>query len=252
MMGAGGPDSAVPGVDVNKVSQWITTHVEGTRAPFEFDVVSGGRSNLTFKVTDADGRRLVLRRPPMSHVLSTAHDMAREHRIITALGRTPVPVPPAHGLCQDDSVNGRPFYVMEFVEGHVLRGASAAEAALDEDGRRRAGEHLVDVLVSIHELDVDAVGLGDYGRRDGYIERQLRRWQAQFRQSQAQQREAGFGRPAPIVDEVHDLLAQRVPPQEGDEHRPRRLPARQHHRRRRRASEGGARLGALHAGRPAR
>src|SRR5207248_5100602 len=110
------------------------------------------------------------------HVLSTAHDMGREHRIISALKATPVPVPTALGYCDDESVNGRPFYVMDYVDGHVLRSATEAEAALDEDARRAAGDDLIDVLVAIHAVDVDAVGLGDLGRRDGYIERPPKRW----------------------------------------------------------------------------
>src|SRR5690606_4065631 len=121
----------------------------------------------------------------------------------------------ALGLCEDDSVNGRPFYVMDFVDGHVLRTPGEASAALDEDGRRRAGEDLVDVLVRLHEVDVEAVGLGDLGRHHGYVERQLRRWYGQFQRSQDQEREAGVHRPAPVVDEVHALLAAHVPAQQG-------------------------------------
>ena len=96
-------------------------------APFEFTLIAGGRSNLTFTVTDANGRRFVLRRPPLGAVLATAHDMAREHRIIAAVGTTDVPVPPALGLCTDESVNGAPFYVMGYVDGVVLDSADKGE-----------------------------------------------------------------------------------------------------------------------------
>jgi len=150
----------------------------------------------------------VLRRPPTSHVLPTAHDMAREYRIIHALGPTPVPVPPALGLCTDEAVNGRPFYVMGFVDGHVLRDDTIAVRALTPEERRTAGEHLIDVLADLHAVDVDAVGLGDLGRREAYIERQLKRWYGQFQQSAALQH-----RSVPAVDTVHDFLASRVPPQ---------------------------------------
>jgi aminoglycoside phosphotransferase (APT) family kinase protein len=202
-------------VDIDRVTGWLVDNVAPVEAPLSFELVAGGRSNLTFLVTDATGRRVVLRRPPMSHVLATAHDMGREHRIIAALRDSAVPVPAALGFCDDESVNGRPFYVMDFVDGHVLRTAAEAEAALDVRGRTAASEALVDVLVRLHEVDVDAVGLGDLGRREGYVERQLRRWYGQFQRSQDQEREAGVHRPAPLVDEVHEMLSARVPPQQG-------------------------------------
>jgi aminoglycoside phosphotransferase (APT) family kinase protein len=203
------------GINAAPVTTWLTDHIKDVQAPFTFDLISGGRSNLTFKVTDAAGRRLVLRRPPMSHVLPTAHDMGREYRIISALAPTPVPVAPALGYCDDEAVNERPFYVMDFVDGFILRGAAEGEAALDEPTRRVAGEDLVDVLAAIHQVDVDEVGLGSLARRDGYIERQLRRWHGQFQQSQQAAREIGVYRPVPLVDEVHTLLAERVPQQNG-------------------------------------
>ncbi|HUP85585.1 MAG TPA: phosphotransferase family protein [Acidimicrobiales bacterium] len=201
------------GIDVAPVSAWLEANIDGARGPFEFAFISGGRSNLTFAVTDADRRRLVLRRPPMSHVLATAHDMAREHRIISALQGTAVPVPRTLGFCEDQSVNGRPFYVMDFVEGHVLRTPQLIEDHLDAAARTSAGHDLVDVLVEIHAVDPDAVGLGDLGRPQGYIERQLKRWYGQFQGSQQQMRDAGSGRPAPAVDEAHALLAASVPEQ---------------------------------------
>jgi aminoglycoside phosphotransferase (APT) family kinase protein len=207
--------AAAAAIDLPRVTEWLVEHTPPVEPPLSVEPVAGGRSNLTFLVTDAAGRRLVLRRPPMSHVLATAHDMGREHRIISALSPSPVPVPDALGYCDDESVNGRPFYVMGFVEGHVLRTAADVEAALDEDGRRAAAADLVDVLVRLHEVDVDAVGLGDLGRREGYVERQLRRWHGQFHRSQDQEREAGVFRPAEAVDEVHALLSGRVPAQQG-------------------------------------
>jgi aminoglycoside phosphotransferase (APT) family kinase protein len=203
------------GINAAAVSPWLLEHVEGLTAPLSYELIAGGRSNLTFGVTDAAGRRVVLRRPPMSHVLSTAHDMGREHRIISALRDTPVPVPAALAYCDDEAVNERPFYVMDFVDGYILRGVAETQAALDEKTRTVAGEDLVDVLVAIHQVDIDAVGLGTLARREGYIERQLRRWHGQFQQSQEQEREAGISRPLPLVDEVHRLLAERVPGQLG-------------------------------------
>ena len=196
------------GINVGPVSRWLEHNVDGAKAPFDFELIAGGRSNLTFKVTGADGSAYVLRRPPVSHVLPTAHDMSREYRIISALGPTPVPVAPALGFCGEEEVNGRPFYVMGFVEGHILRDQNRVAKVLDEAGRRRASEQMVDVMADIHAVDVDAVGLGDLGRREGYIERQLRRWYGQFQQSVE-----GRDRKVSAVDEVHDLLAARVPEQ---------------------------------------
>jgi len=199
--------TAVEGVQVDRVTRWFEDHVDGMVPPLEFSLIAGGHSNLTFKVTDTAGRACVLRRPPLHHVLPTAHDMSREHKIISALGPTPVPVAPAIGLCTDETVNGTPFYVMDFVEGHVLRTTEIAAAVLDEEQRRVAGESLVDVLAEIHSVDVDAVGLGDLGRREGYIERQLKRWWSQFEQSKTRE-VAG-------VEEVYRGLKERVPEQDG-------------------------------------
>jgi aminoglycoside phosphotransferase (APT) family kinase protein len=204
---------APEGIDVDRVTAWLTENIADVEAPFEFTFISGGRSNLTFGVTDAKGRKLVLRRPPISHVLATAHDMGREHRIISALAPTDVPVPAALGFCEDAEVNGAPFYVMDFVDGLVLRSPDLAEQHLSEEQRRTAGEDLVDVLVKIHAVDPTSVGLGDLGRAEGYIERQLKRWYGQFQRSQEQAEAAGGGRPVPEVHEVHDLLASRVPEQ---------------------------------------
>jgi aminoglycoside phosphotransferase (APT) family kinase protein len=207
--------AATDAVDRARVTDWLVEHTPPVEPPLTVELVAGGRSNLTFLVTDTAGRRLVLRRPPMSHVLATAHDMGREHRIIAALRASPVPVPDALGYCDDEAVNGRPFYVMGFVEGHVLRTAAEVEDVLDEAGRRAVADDLVEVLVRLHEVDVDAVGLGDLGRQEGYVERQLRRWHGQFHRSQDQEREAGVFRPAEVVDEVHALLSERVPAQQG-------------------------------------
>jgi len=202
--------STVEGVDGPRVTAWFEANVDGVQPPLGFTLIAGGHSNLTFAVTDAGGHVWVLRRPPLGHVLATAHDMGREYTIISALGPTPVPVAPAIGLCSDDDVNGAPFYVMGFVEGTVVRDAETARTALDEDDRRRAGESIADVMAEIHAVDVDAVGLGKLGKKEGYIARQLKRWYSQFQQSN----ELTL-RPVPLVDEVHDTLAARIPQQEG-------------------------------------
>src|SRR5262245_30228207 len=110
----------VAGIDVPAVTTWLESNVPGASGPFTFDVIAGGHSNLTYPVTGSDGSRYVLRRPPLGHRLASAHDMGREHRIIHALQNTAVPVAPALGFCDDPSVNDAPFYVMGFVEGHVI------------------------------------------------------------------------------------------------------------------------------------
>jgi len=198
----------IEGIAIGPVSTWFDNNIEGARGPYEFELVAGGRSNLTFKVTDSAGRHFVLRRPPTSHVLPSAHDMGREHRIISALQPTSVPVAPALGFCEDEAVNGRPFYVMGFVEGHIVRDRATAERVFTPAQRRTASEDLIDVLVDLHAVDVDAIGLGDLGRRDSYIERQLKRWYGQFTQSAASQ-----DRKIPVIDEVHAFLSARIPSQ---------------------------------------
>jgi aminoglycoside phosphotransferase (APT) family kinase protein len=200
----------IKGIDTGPVTAWFEANVEGATGPLAFDLIAGGHSNLTYGVTDAVGNRFVLRRPPLGHVLATAHDMGREHTIISALGPTGIPVPATLGLCTDDSVNGAPFYVMAFVDGFVIRDQKTAEADLDEAGRRRAGESIADTLADLHDIDVEAVGLGGLGKHEGYIARQLKRWYSQFQASNELTK-----RPIPAMHEVHDRLASRIPEQQG-------------------------------------
>ena len=196
----------ITGVDVERVSRWLVEHVDGAVAPFGFTLIAGGRSNLTFKVTDAAGVQYVLRRPPLGHVLATAHDMAREHRIITAVGSTGVPVPRTLGLCTDTEVNGAPFYVMSFVEGQVLDSVEKA-ALLAPTLRENASFDLIDVRADLHAIDIDRVGLGDLAKRTGYVERQLKRWTTQWENSKT--------RELPAIDEVVSRLGARLPEQQG-------------------------------------
>ncbi|HEY1761273.1 MAG TPA: phosphotransferase, partial [Acidimicrobiales bacterium] len=126
------------GIDEANVTSWMSAHV-GASAPLTFELIAGGRSNLTFRVTDAAGRSYALRRPPTSHVLPTAHDMVREHTIITALIPAGIPVAKPLGLCVDPDVNDAPFYVMEFVEGAILRDRREAESTFDLETRGAIG-----------------------------------------------------------------------------------------------------------------
>jgi aminoglycoside phosphotransferase (APT) family kinase protein len=194
------------GIDRASVDRWLGEHVRGATAPFRFRLIAGGRSNLTYEVVGADGHRFVLRRPPLGNVLQSAHDMGREHRIISALAPTAVPVATALAHCDDVAVTGAPFYVMEFVDGAILRTEQDAEAHFDPAGRAAIGRSLVDVLADLHALDPDEVGLGTLGRKEGYVERQLRRWHTQFQNSK--------DRDVPVVDEVHRRLAAHVPAQQ--------------------------------------
>jgi aminoglycoside phosphotransferase (APT) family kinase protein len=142
-------------------------------------LIAGGKSNLTFRV-EAGGGAVVLRRPPLGHVLPTAHDMVREHTVMSALADTEVPVPTMLHLCTDPAVLGAPFYVMELVDGHVCR-SSLPPGYADEPAQRRSiGEGLVDVLAALHAVEPAAVGLAGFGRPDGYLERQVRRWVTQW------------------------------------------------------------------------
>ena len=126
----------------------------GAVGPLTFELIAGGRSNLTYRVTDSTGKQFALRRPPTSHVLPTAHDMVREHTIITALHPQGIPVATPLGLCTDEAVNERPFYVMEFVEGAILRDRKDAENAFDVPTREVIAENLASTLVRLHEVDI--------------------------------------------------------------------------------------------------
>ena len=131
--------------------------------------------------------------------------MGREFRVVSAMADTPVPVAPIAGYCTDESVNGAPFYVMGFVEGPILRQRPDAELFPDESDRRAIGERVIDTLVAIHAVDPDAVGLGELGKKEDYVARQLRRWQGQWEGSKT--------REVPLVEAVHDKLAARIPEQ---------------------------------------
>lgn len=192
------------GIERDGVHRWFTEHVGDVGAPEELEItqVQGGHSCLTYIVTAADGARYVLRRPPVGHLLASAHDVLREHRIITALAGSDVPVAPVVGACEDPAVTGAPFYVMAFVDGPVLHDRAAAER-LRAEARQRAAESLIDVLVALREVDPDAVGLGDFAKRTDYLGRQLRRWRGQW--------EAADVRPMPDAEVLHDWLVANQP-----------------------------------------
>ncbi|MET7996119.1 phosphotransferase family protein [Amycolatopsis sp. NPDC005232] len=191
-----------PGLDLARLRAYLDEQRPGLVAgELTAEVVQGGRSNLTYIVGDGT-HRWVVRRPPLGHVLPTAHDMAREFTVISGLAGTAVPVPRTVVLCQDADVLGAQFYVMEFVAGTPYRTDSELEK-LGTERTREIGFRLVDTLVDLHAVDPEAVGLGDFGRPDGFLERQLRRWKKQLDGSRS--------RDLPGADELHDSLAAKLP-----------------------------------------
>jgi aminoglycoside phosphotransferase (APT) family kinase protein len=194
----------IRGIDRERVDAWLTEHVAGATAPFRYDLIAAGGSNLTFRVTDAEGRCWALRRPPVGHALPTAHDMGREWRIMAALANTSVPVPECVAYCDDNEVNGAPFYVMGFVEGRILRDrASAADLTVEQ--AETATDSLIEVQIAFHTVDLDAIGLGTLAKRDDYVGRQLTRWRTQVER-------AGV-REVPLINELHERLVAAKPPE---------------------------------------
>ncbi|HEY1180593.1 MAG TPA: phosphotransferase family protein, partial [Phytomonospora sp.] len=194
-----------PGLDVAGLGRWLAREHPGLTGdgPLRAELIAGGRSNLTYRV---DGTRipLVLRRPPLGHVLSTAHDMRREHRITSAL-RGIVPVPPTVDVTDDTEageVTGTVFVVMEHVAGRVMSRPSM-NTAWTREGLHRIGVELAEVLADLHAVDPEAVGLGDFGRPEGYLVRQMKTWRRQY--------DASRSRPQPALDELQDRLAASIP-----------------------------------------
>ncbi len=198
-------DGEVAGIRREAVERFFAENVPGADGPLRFSLISGGRSNLTYRVEAGSeaGGCWVLRRPPLGHVLPTAHDMAREHRVLAALAGTGVPVPRPLALCTDPAVNDAPFYVMEHRSGVVLADHLPEGYAATAPDRRRIGDALIDVLARLHAVDFRAVGLADFGRPEGYLERQVRRW--------AQQWERSRTGPLPAIEELQHRLAAALP-----------------------------------------
>ncbi|MGW1772365.1 phosphotransferase family protein [Streptomyces sp. NPDC002104] len=200
------PPSPAPdgprGLDLERLRSHLDRALPGLVAgPLTGRLIEGGRSNLTYEVGDGSSR-WVVRRPPLGHVLATAHDMRREHRVIAALHGTAVPVPEPLLLCEDEAVLGAPFYVMEYVDGVPFRTAGQL-AALGPERTRSVVLGLVDTLVDLHAVDPEAVGLGDFGRPEGFLDRQLRRWGKQLAASR--------GRELAGIDELHGALGRALP-----------------------------------------
>ncbi|BBC37762.1 Phosphotransferase [Streptomyces graminofaciens] len=191
-----------PGLDPDRLRALLDTERPGLVAgPLTGRLIEGGRSNLTYEVTDGVAK-WVVRRPPLGHVLATAHDMRREHRVISALHPTSVPVPRPVLLCEDEDVLGAPFYVMDFVDGTPYRTAEQL-APIGAERTRAAVLGLVDTLVELHAVDPAEVGLADFGRPEGFLDRQLRRWGKQL--------DASRNRELAGIDELHAALGRELP-----------------------------------------
>ena len=195
------PVEVAEAVPPEQLGPWLARHVPGAGDAVEVTQIAGGSSNLTFRVRDGQ-HDWVLRRPPMSHVLATAHDMGREHRVQSALEPTDVPVAGQVVECTDASVIGAPFYVMQRLDGVVYDDVDATADLTEEQGLA-ASYALVDVLARLHAVDPAAVGLGDFGRPAGYLTRQVARWQTQWEKSKTVE--------IPAVEEVAQRLERLLP-----------------------------------------
>jgi aminoglycoside phosphotransferase (APT) family kinase protein len=193
------------GINEANISNWLTsqTNVHGK---ITFEIVTHGRSNLTYVLEDENKTKWILRRPPTGHVLASAHDMSREHKIISALEESNVPVPGIIGMCNDEDVTGAPFFVMDFVQGNIIKDLADTEKFSPEE-RKAQSKSLVEVLASLHLVDPEDVGLGDLGKKEDYISRQLRRWKRQV--------DEGSDRSLPLFDDLHKRLEDHIPPQIG-------------------------------------
>jgi aminoglycoside phosphotransferase (APT) family kinase protein len=197
-----GPTPEAPaGADLEALAPWFAAHVDADGGPLTATLIAGGRSNLTYLVTNGV-HEWVLRRPPLGHVIETAHDMRREFRVISALAGTDVPVPTALAFCDDVAVNGAPFYVMSRVEGRILR-TDPELATLDAADARRVSGELVDTLAHLHAIDFATVGLGDFGRPEGFLARNVARWGKQW--------QANKTRDLPEIDELARRLVRARP-----------------------------------------
>ncbi|MFC8102703.1 phosphotransferase family protein [Streptomyces sp. NPDC057363] len=193
------------GLDVEALEVFLGKELGGLHGPLRADLLHGGRSNLTYRVTDGE-LDWVVRRPPLGGLTPSAHDMGREYRVVEALQRSDVPVARTVALCEDTKVMGVPFSVVEYVPGRVIRKQSQLHG-LSLDQIVRCGKALIDALAQLHQVPYRSVGLLGFGRPEGYVSRQVQRWRSQW--------EAVSTRTLPDLDRLHERLAATVPA-EGD------------------------------------
>lgn len=195
-------DNVPPGIHYDNVVRYFAGHVAGAEPPLTFTMIGDGRSNLTYKV-EGGGGTWVMRRPPLGHVLPTAHDMKREYTVLDAIRDTGVPAAKPLALCEDPEVNEYPFYIMDYRPGVILIDRLPSGFAQAEEERAALSHAVVDTLVKLHAIDYRAVGLEDFGRPEGYLERQVRRWSQQWERSKT--------RELPEIDELIRRLNAAVP-----------------------------------------
>ncbi len=198
------PSAVTPESWPHTVSEWLAEQLAGYAPPYAYSLVPAGGSNLTYIVTSGSGRRFVMRRPPLAARLATAHDMAREYRIMQALAGSPVPVPKMLAFCDDETICDVSFYCMEMVDGRVIRDHSSA-ADLNTEQCATATRSLVDAQVAFHTIDLQAIGLSDLAQHDAYLERQLRRWKKQVDKAAV--------RDVPAFNQLHQELSGNIPEQ---------------------------------------
>ena len=191
----------LPGLDLTALGDWLPQHVDGAGGDLEAGLIAGGKSNLTYRISDGEST-WILRRPPVGELLATAHDMGREYRMMSALAPTAVPVPTMYAFTDDPAILGAPFYVMSDVDGVPYRRADEL-AALGAERTREISTNLVDTLVDLHQVDPSEVGLADFGRAEGFLGRQVERWRKQFA--------AAHTRDLPAMETLYARLAERVP-----------------------------------------
>jgi len=191
-----------PGLDLETLGAWFADNVPGAASSLSAELIAGGKSNLTYRVSDGSSEWIV-RRPPLGHVLATAHDMGREYRVMDALQTTAVPVQRTFALCSDDSIVGAPFYVMELVEGTPYRTSAELNALGDPQRVETIATRFIDTLAALHAVEPESVGLGDFGRAEGFLGRQVERWHKQML--------ASHSRDLPAADRLYERLAASVP-----------------------------------------
>ena len=197
-------EKALRGVDPLRLEPWLAARLPDAQAPFEYALIAGGHSNLTFQVSDAAGQRWVLRRPPIGASGVGAHDMAREHRIQQALARSDVPIASMVALCTDPVINDAPFYIMDFVDGVVVDRPSRVQTWLpDREQRSAAADSLVDAMAAMHRVDLQQVGLSVLGRSGDYVARQLRRMRKVWDDTKT--------RELPLIESVGETLSRFIP-----------------------------------------
>lgn len=197
----------MPITDFSKISDWIAHNVNELNPPFEFDLIDSGRSNLTYLVTDNQSIKIILRHPPTSHVLPTAHNMEREYKIISSLATTDIPVPKPIAICKDTQVAERPFYLMSYVPGHIIRRPEDL-TSFSESNRKTISENLVRTLADLHEVPYAQIQLDDLGKQTGYLDRQLKRWNTQYHTSTKE-----IGLSYKVIEYAYQRLAEYIPVQ---------------------------------------